>query len=802
MRYILSIPVPRLRRFDSPPRLASNATTSTTSTLALISAIMWSVLIAPPLWAGACDQAAESSDSPGSTSFHAQVIDDNEHAVENATVTIFEGPAVVDGSEPSSLQRTSDSNGKVCWDRLPPGSYRLMVVADGFSVLDAGLTKIRGEFLSARLELTPAFGEEVVVTGTRTAKRLAEVPVHVQQIPRAHIEAASARTLADAIELTPGVRIESNCQSCNFSQVRLMGLEGPYSQILVDGQPTVSSLAMVYGVEQFPTRMLDSIEIVKGGGAAIYGGGAVGGVINLIPHAPSDTHSTVEARFTELDGEGGYSFSALSDWSPRDRQAGLSILAQVDGVDPVDRNGDGLSEVSRRRLTTFGLRGEHYVLDSAARWSGELNYTDADRRGGDLDRIDLPADQASLTEEILTQRLGAGIGWLHQVSPNLDYRLAASFSGTQRDSYYGADFDPNAYGETDNPLWILDSQINVYRDRGTVTAGLQVNRDKLDDTQPGYGRQISETFTNVAAFIQEDRKLGSRTTLVYGFRADQHSELDDPVFSPRLALMWTPKSDLSARMSFAEGFRPPMVFDEDLHIELAGGEARVIRPSPDLVEERSRAYLASLEWRPTFGRKGSASLELAAFQTDLEDLFHVVDADDPSTPDQQERLRINFGGAEVAGVEFAASLRWGSRVNAQIGFVRQSSRFDQAEPDFGVRDFFRTPKQHGTLSLQARLPAELDLFVGARYTGSMVAPHYAGFIGEDRLETTRSFFELDLSIGRTFELNGRSLTLILGGKNLTDAYQEDLDQGLLRDSNYVYGPRFPRSVSLGMRVEL
>ncbi len=748
------------------------------------------VLLCPSLlMAGTCEIQTESS-------FFGEVVDADGHPVRGASVTIFEG------SKLDLPPLISDADGKVCWGHLPAGRHRLLVVAEGFSVLDAELTKATDQRLSARLELTPAFGEELVVTGTRTAKRLVEVPVHVQQIPRAHIEAASARTLADAIELTPGIRIESNCQSCNFSQVRMMGLEGPYSQILVDGQPTVSSLAMVYGIEQFPARMLDSIEIVKGGGAAIYGGGAVGGVINLISHAPSDTHSTVEARFTELGGEGGYSVSALSDWSPRFRQAGLSILAQIDAIDPVDRNGDGLTEVARRRLNTVGLRGEHYVFASAARWSGEVNYTDADRRGGDLDRLDLPAHRAALTEEILTSRLGAGIGWLHQVSPKFDYRLATSYSGTSRDSYYGVDFDPNAYGKTDNPLWIFDSQANFYRDRGTITGGVQYNRDTLDDFQPGYGRQISATFTNLAGFIQEDRKLGSRTTLVYGLRADQHSELDDPVVSPRLALMWTPKSDVSVRVSLAEGFRPPMVFDEDLHIELAGGAARVVRPSPDLVQETSRAYLASLEWRPTFARKGSASFELAVFQTDLQDLFHVIDADDPTTPEQEERLRINFGGARVAGLEFSASVRWGSRLNAQLGFVEQSSRFNQPEPDFGVRDFFRTPQQHGTLSLQIRLPAELDLFLGARYTGSMVAPHYAGFIAEDRLETTRSFFEVDLNVGRTFEFSGRSLTLTVGGKNLTDAYQDDLDQGLLRDSNYVYGPRLPRSLSLGLRVEL
>ncbi|MEM8934770.1 MAG: TonB-dependent receptor plug domain-containing protein, partial [Acidobacteriota bacterium] len=102
-----------------------------------------------------------------------------------------------------------------------------------------------------------SFGEAIVVTATRTEKRLLDVPVPVRQVSREAIDASAARTLADAIELTPGVRIESNCQNCNFSQVRLLGLEGPYTQILVDGQPTVSSLALVYGIEQFPARLLD-----------------------------------------------------------------------------------------------------------------------------------------------------------------------------------------------------------------------------------------------------------------------------------------------------------------------------------------------------------------------------------------------------------------------------------------------------------------------------------------------------------------------------------------------------------------
>lgn len=726
-----------------------------------------------------------------------EVVDPAGHAVEGAVVRLLP-----DRRPDADRRATTGGDGIACLPDVPAGEHQVLVVADGFGVFDARTTKEVDAPLALRVELTPAFGEEVVVTGTRTAKRLAEVPVHVQRISRESIEDAQARTLADAIELTPGVRLESNCQNCNFTQVRLLGLEGPYSQILVDGQPTVSSLAHVYGIEQFPARMLDSVEVVKGGGAAIYGAGAVGGVINLIPHSPMHTHATVESRYLETGGEPGYSASGLAEWSPRDRRTGVIVLGQVDEIEPSDRDGDGFSEVASRELETFALRMEHFTLGDDARLHAEANFTAAERRGGDLPRFHLEPHETALTEEISTRRVGLGVGWLHTVSSRWDYRVSASLAETRRDSYYGAGFDPNAYGETENPLWMIDAQANLYRERSTITAGVQYSDEDLVDRQPGYGREIDETKTNLGVYLQEDRQIGDRTTLVYGLRADEHSALGEPVVSPRLALMIAPRDDVTLRMSAARGFRAPEVFDEDLHIELAAGAARVVVPATDLVEERSEAFLASLEWSPSFGRRGTASLEAAAFRTDLDDLFDVVERDDPSTPEQTEFVRVNAAGARVEGVELAASVRWGSRLTAQLGFVAQSSRFDQPEPDFGSSVFFRTPDQHGTLNLRWSLPQQIDLFLGARYTGPMVAPHYAGFIAEDRLERTPSFLEWDLNLSRSFLVRGRDLEVTVGAKNLTDEFQEDLDRGPDRDSNYVYGPRFPRSYTVGLKVDL
>ncbi len=696
-------------------------------------------------------------------------------------------------------------DGGFCLAGVAPGRRELVAVADGYS-LGGGRIAVE-EGMPARVEmvLPPAFGEEIVVTGTRTRQRLAEVPIHVQVMGREELDAVAARTLADAIEWTPGLRVESNCQNCNTSQVRMLGLEGAYSQILVDGQPTVSSLALVYGLEQLPARLIESIEVVKGGGSAIYGAGALAGAINLIPHEPSRTGGVIETRVSETGGEPGYSLSAGADWTGPEGRTAATVYGQLDRVGAADVDGDGFSEVTRRRLEALGLRLQRYALDGRGRLAAELNHIHEDRRGGDLANLDLPPHRAAITEEILTDRLAASVSWLHTLGSRFDYRLTASLADTDRRSYYGAGFDPDAYGTTANPLWLADAQLNRYRERGTLTAGVQYTRDDVEDLQLGYGRVIRDSYRSAGVFVQDDRKLGSKWSLLYGVRLDDHSAVGGLIASPRAALMWTPLSRLTLRASLARGFRPPVVFDEDLHIELVGGgDTQVVRNAADLEEESSLASALSLEWRPELDGEKQALLELHLFHTRIDDLFHSAEDDDPATP-EIEFTKTNFGTARVAGVELSGALRWGAVLSVEAGWVEQSARFEEPEPDFGSREFFRTPERYGTALVTWSPRRLVDVFLGLRYTGPMKAPHYAGFIPEDRLETTRSFWTLDLNAARPIALgagSNRSLTVTAGAKNLTDAYQEDLDRGPDRDASYVYGPRLPRTWFVGLKLEL
>lgn len=699
--------------------------------------------------------------------------------------------------EPAGLFAETDRDGGFCFADVVGGQYRLRVVAPGFQEVELDKVEVRaGRQRVIEVALAPAFRSEVVVTATRTESRLGETPVRTEVVGRDTIRQIGALTLADAVEFTTGVRVENNCQNCNFSQIRLLGLDGAYTQILTDGLATVSSLAQVYGVEHIPARMIERIEVVKGGASAVYGPGAVGGVINVIPHEPRVSGASVESRVGWMGGGPATSFNALADWVPENGGGFLSAYAQVDQVRGLDVDGDGFTEVGKRELEAFGIRFGRLLMGESGRLTVGLQRVTEDRRGGD--QLDLPEHEVELAESASTRRTLVDVTFLRAVNSSFDYRLAASYAATDRDTYYGAGGDPNAYGESSGPMAVLDGQVNLHRGAHLVSVGVQASREEMRDSQPAYNRFTDETYTNVGVFLQDQWVPMPGLDVVAGVRVDRHSALDETVASPRLAVRYSPRPELAWRTAVSTGFRAPQLFDEDLHITQVGGEGQVIRNSPDLTRESSRNVLSGLEWTPVTAR-GTGLFEVNLFHTALRDLFYVIEDDDPFTP-EVEFTRVNLGAASVYGVELNAGWSTGPWT-VQAGWVEQRGRFREPEPDFGSRDFHRTPDQYGVLLVSARPLPRWQVMAAARYTGPMLVPHYEGFIDEDRLETSPSFLTLDFSLSREVRLGpGRGapkIEVTAGVKNLTNAYQKDFDQGPDRDAGYIYGPRFPRTVHVG-----
>jgi outer membrane receptor for ferrienterochelin and colicins len=328
-----------------------------------------------------------------------------------------------------------------------------------------------------------------------------------------------------------------------------------------------------------------------------------------------------------------------------------------------------------------------------------------------------------------------------------------------------------------------------------VSWGTQLQRDTVEDRQASIDRTLQETYTNVGLFVQDDWKLGPRKSLLYGVRADRHSAIEGAIFSPRLAFLWNPKPDLALRSAVSTGFRPPAVFDEDLHIEMAGGSQRQVVFSPNLEEERSLSVLQGVAWNPKI-RERFWLVDANLFYTRIEDIFEENQlADDVFE-------KVNGGSATVRGIELGLGYDLPRLFTIELGWVSQRSRFAEPERDFGSRDFLRTPRDSGVLNLSFRSVRLGEAFIGVRYTGPMKVPRWlfddAGNPTGRQLVESDEFLTIDASVSRRFDLGARGtkLRLQIGARNLTDEFQNDIDQGAYRDSAYVYGPRYPRSFYL------
>ena len=144
--------------------------------------------------------------------------------------------------------------------------------------------------------------EEVVVSANRNEVSRKMAPVVVNVMSAKLFDAVNSTDLAKSLNFQSGLRVENSCQNCAFPQVRINGLEGPYSQILINSRPIISALSGVYGLEQIPTNMIDRIEVVRGGGSALFGANAVGGTINIITKDPINNSFQVSSTMSNTNG--------------------------------------------------------------------------------------------------------------------------------------------------------------------------------------------------------------------------------------------------------------------------------------------------------------------------------------------------------------------------------------------------------------------------------------------------------------------------------------------------------------------
>ena len=526
--------------------------------------------------------------------------------------------------------------------------------------------------------------DEVVVSSNRQATLRRLAPTLVTVLDSKLFENANATNLAQGLIFQPGVRVENNCQNCGFNQVRINGLDGRYSQILIDSRPIMSALAGVYGLEQIPTNMIERVEVVRGGGSALFGSSAIAGVINIITKEPQRNSFTFNesmgfSGFKDLDNNLSFNGSLVSD----DNRAGAMVFAQARYRKEHDVNGDGYSELGRLDSRSLGFRG-YFRTSDYTRLTGEVHTFSEARRGGD--HIDWPEQVAGVAESIRHSVYSGNLkfdGYSEDYKHH--YQLYTSAQHITRNSYYGGIGEPklrnkagdkfvNAkgkeidseadalgtgaigrpihtsdygknFGITRGVTWVGGAQYTYDFDHflfmpAQFLAGAEYSYDRLEDRMPlreweteetkSKGFDLSATPTSLSPALRQVIRNASqfaqiewkndRWSLLLGTRLDENSAVKKAIFSPRATLRYNPTKNFNIRATYAKGFRAPQVFDEDLHVGVVGGEAQRVTNADDLRPEISHSFSLSNDMYFTLGG-AQVNLLVEGFYTRLLDVF-------------------------------------------------------------------------------------------------------------------------------------------------------------------------------------
>lgn len=715
----------------------------------------------------------------------------------------------------TGMATMTDASGHYIFRDLKPGEYIIEVSMMGYATERKSAKVSLHETMELNFNILPdAFMlDQVVVTSSKSELRRRESPSLVNVVSAKTFFNVGACTLADGLDFQPGVRVENDCQNCGFTQVRINGLDGHYSQILMNSKPVFSALAGVYGLEHIPANMIDRVEVMRGGGSALFGSSAVGGTINIITKDPMSNSAKVSHTLTSigitgaLDNNTTMNASVVTD----NNKAGLFIYGQSRYRDGYDDNGDGYTEIAQIKTQTIGTRG---FLRTSADTKLTLEYHNIHeyRRGGD--QLDQPAHLAMIAEQV-DHNINTGEAtfdwWLRDRRDKLS--IFTAVQNTRRQSYYGSEMDPDAYGRTTDVVVTAGSQWDHPIDKfifmpSELVAGLEYSYNRLHDVTVGYGHDIKQTVNIYSGYLQNEWK-NEQWGFLIGARADKHSLINNAIISPRVNVRYNPSKNFNFRASYSTGFRSPQAYDEDFHVAIVGGERVVTVLAPGLKQESSQSFSLSADMYHRFGNVQTNFL-VEGFYTDLRDVFALRQLDGLDANGNAVLERYNGSGATVFGLNLEAKAFFSSHFDIQGGVTLQRSRYKKPEvwsdnPDVpAVKKMFRTPDVYGYFTANWDITRSLKATLTGTATGPMLVQHLVGSGTDvDMAVTTQTFFDASAKFTYTFRLFSRvNLDLSAGISNIFNSYQRDFDTGHLRDSGYIYGPSMPRSVNVGLSIEL
>lgn len=587
--------------------------------------------------------------------------------------------------------------------------------------------------ISIKKEIKTKNIDDVVITGTLKPMSKSKSPVNVEIYTQKFFQKNPTPNIFEAIAMVNGVKPQLNCSVCNTGDIHINGLEGPYTMILIDGMPIVSSLSTVYGLSGIPNSLIDRIEVVKGPASSIYGSEAMGGVINIITkNALTAPKLSVDVMTTTWN-ENNVDFS--TKFNVGKNAASLVSLNYFNFNEKTDQNKDNFTDAAlQNRISVFNKwnfkRKENRQASFALRYlyedrfGGEMQWNRSYRGGSDV-----------YGESVYTNRVEAFGMYQWPVKENIITQFSYNFH--DQNSFYGT----NPFLATQK-VGFLQTYWNKKLGSHDIILGATFKKTFYDDNTPGT--LSADGLTNdpmrspvFGVFIQDQWEINEKNTLLLGYRFD-YDKIHHSVHSPRFAWKFSPNPYHTLRFNFGTGFRVVNLFTED-HAALTGSRDVVIRA--DLKPERSVNGNLNYVWKIPAG-ESMVNLDASAFYTYFSNKI-VGDFDSDPEKIIYDNLQ-GYGISRGASLNVDYSFSFPLSINLGVTYLDVYQKFDGEE---GKVQQLHAPKWSGTYSLTYKFHNNLTVDFTGQFYGPIrlpvlpndYRPEYSPFYNLSNIQVSKSF---------------------------------------------------------------
>ncbi|HPZ03751.1 MAG TPA: TonB-dependent receptor [Bacteroidales bacterium] len=752
----------------------------------------------------------------------------------------------------TSMGTVADGTGHFKLAHLPVGKCVIVAQVVGYKTQEKEVVMEKGKAVQLFFELEedPLHLEQVVVTGTRTEHYLKDVPIRTEIISSDAIENKNASNIYEALEGTPGIRVESQCQFCNFTMVRMQGLGAEHTQVLINGQPIYSGLAGVYGLQQMSTVDVDKIEVVKGAGSALYGSGAIAGAINIVTKEPDFIPTTT--LDLQLGSHKTNRFDLNSSMRNEKGNIGLNIFAQRYSEGAIDETGPGMTReevrnkdgVSDRVMSNLTNVGFGLYIDDAFLKNDQLiirgKSVFENREGGTMTDDYFRNPLTDGTENITTDRYELSLNYNKPIRTKSEINFSMAYTNHNRnatnDSYLN-DYMAT-HGDTVPDLREMRPYLaNEHSLTSTLTFNTKLKKHSLifgvqafydilkesgmyvvvDEASPFLGTSYRSTANKSARefgmFVQDEWSITDKFMIVPGIRLDHHhsgeeylsdqqvfeaanfpkTKFDETAVNPRMVIKYAISDKFTLRANAGTGFRAPYGFSEDLH--LCSGSPRVWKSS-DLSPERSMSYNLSADY---YGKQIRVSANL--FRTDLKDKIGFTDADPHIAALGYDYQWKNIDDAFVQGVELSMMFNIIRGLNLGVDFTYNHGKYKNVREDWVGTEYekvsqyiSRFPTTTGNFKIEYT-PKTWTFTVIGNYQGTMYIDYYSEDEALSKIKKTEPNMIFSARVSKKI----KQFKLYAGVNNIFNYVQ---DERHLDDAAFIYAPVYGTTFYGGISVTI